>query len=290
MRFQFKKFLDHGTANPIVARLGLQVPEILEQCEVSQELRDKVVDVYLNSMLRKLVRCGEIEHRFREEFNAAASAFKPPSVKGQPIEIPQIGRLEEECHNFLYEAKNYIRDLLQVVNLLYGTNFKEASEFFAQGKKRGLSLVAWASKTFGSEDPKTKFLLEAVSPVQRLIYSRNAVEHPNGYSGILRITNFRFEADAKLCEPTWCREMNGDVVEGPSSIRMNLDAIVQNLLVLGESVLVSWAEHHLIAPAFMRLATIPPEQRDPNCPVKYVVMPSLELEKGLSHAAKDKKG
>ena len=46
------------------------------------------------------------------------------------VEIPHIVRLEEECHNFLYEAKNFVRDFLKAFNILYGATFAEASNYF----------------------------------------------------------------------------------------------------------------------------------------------------------------
>jgi len=117
MPFVIKKVFDHGAANPIVARLSLQNLKILEQCDVTKDQRDKVGGPYVKSLLPKLLRCWEIEQRFREEFEAAVAAYKPPTAKDSAVQLPQIGRLEPEFHNFLYEAKNYIRDLLKVVNV-----------------------------------------------------------------------------------------------------------------------------------------------------------------------------
>ena len=127
-----------------------------------------------------------IEERFKQEFGAAVDSYKPSASANAGVEVPQIARLEPECHNFLYEAKNFIRVLLQVVNHLYGTTFEEASEFSRAAKKKGSqSLVEFAEKTFGPGDGKTKMLKEAVPTVEALISMRNAVEHPDGYSGKL---------------------------------------------------------------------------------------------------------
>ena len=280
MPFVFKKLLDHGTTNPIVARLSLQNLKILGQCEMPPDVRDKVGEVYVSSLQPKLVRCWEIQQRFRKEFNAAVDGYSP-SAHGLPTQIPQIGRLAEECHNFLYEAKNYIRDLLSVANLLYGTSFKDASEF-GRAKKGKLSLAQWASKTFGSADPKAMFLQEAVTVVGYLIDARNAIEHPGGHSGTLRVRNFELEPDGRLGEPVWDREKDGKIVHAISSIRADMDTTIDNLLILGEDVLVSWAADHLKAPQWMRVALVPPEQRDRQCPVKFVVTVSAELEQKLS--------
>lgn len=184
MPFIFKKFLDHGTTNPIVAQLSLQILTILKQCEVGQ--------LYMHSLQPRLLRCWEIQERFREAFNDAISTYSSPA---HPVtQSPQVSRLKAECHNFLYEAKNYIRDILLVVNAPYGTEFREASKF-SRSKKPRLSLVDWAAKTIGANEARTKLFRDAVPRVELLINAPNAVEHPGGYSGTLHIENFNLEPD-----------------------------------------------------------------------------------------------
>jgi hypothetical protein len=71
MPFVMSKFLEHGTSNPIVARLSLQTMRILDQCKIAQETRDKITEIYVCSLQKKLIRCWEIEERFRSEFKSA---------------------------------------------------------------------------------------------------------------------------------------------------------------------------------------------------------------------------
>jgi hypothetical protein len=287
MPFEFKKVLEHGTTNPIVARLSLEILEILKQCNASKDIQDKVGDLYLNSLLKKLLRCWEIEERFKKEFATAVGKYRLPAAANAPVEVPQIARLEEECHNFLYEAKNFIRDLLKVVNQLYGTAFEEASEFF-QAKKGSQSVVDFAEKTFGADDGKTKMLKEAVPSIEELISKRNAVEHPDGYSGKLVIANFTLGTDRKIDEPTWYREKEGKAPGEPSSIRADVETYIHNLLILGEDVFVSWASDHLQAPDMMRVAFIPEDKRNPLCPIKWTVTASQHLEDLLAKAESKK--
>jgi hypothetical protein len=277
MPYEVKKLLEHGATNPIVARLSFQILEILRQCNAPRDIQDKVGDLYVNSLQKKLLRCWEIEERFKKEFAAAVEKYKPPAAVNAPVEVPQIARLEEECHNFLYEAKNSIRDLLQVVNHLYGTTFEEASEF-SRAKKGSQSLVDFAEKTFGADDGKTKMLKEAVPSIEELISMRNAVEHPDGFSGKLVIANFTLCADRKIDEPTWHREKDGKAAGEPSSIRADMETYIHNLLTLGEDVFVSWASDHLQVPHLVRVAVIPEDKRNPLCPIKWTITISQYLE------------
>ena len=271
MPFVFKKVGEHGSTNPIVARLGLQILEILKLCKASKDIQEKVGDLYMNSLQKKLLRCWEIEERFKKEFAAAVDKYKPPAAANAPVEVPQIARLDEECHNFLYEAKNFIRDLLQAVNHLYGTTFEEASEFSRAKKKGSQCLVEFAEKTFGADDGKTKMLKEAVPSIEELISMRNAVEHPDGLSGKLVIANFTLGADRKIDEPTWHREKDSKAVGEPSSIRADMETYIHNLLTLGEDIFVSWASDHLQVPDMMRVAFIPEDKRNPLRPIKWTV-------------------
>jgi hypothetical protein len=165
------KILDHGTENPIVARLTLQIFAILEHCEIAPEARDGIKVIYMNCLAKKLLRCGEILERYKLEFTKQMAAYKRPPAAAQVVEIPHVLRLEEECHNFLYGAKNFIRDLLKVLNLLYGTTFVEASEYLWVAKKGKMkqSLIGFAELTFGPDNPKTKVIRDFSPVVERVV-------------------------------------------------------------------------------------------------------------------------
>jgi hypothetical protein len=97
MPFEFKKVASHGTSNPIVARLSLHNLQILEKCKVTKEVKDKVGGLYLDSLMKKLLRCWEIEDSFKKSFAEATAKYKPPATPNAPVEIPQIERLEGDC-------------------------------------------------------------------------------------------------------------------------------------------------------------------------------------------------
>jgi hypothetical protein len=284
MPFEIKKFVSHGVNNPIVARLSLQNLQILEKCKVTKEVKDKVGNLYLNSLMKKLLRCWEIEDSFKKSFVEAVAKYKPPTTPNVLVEIPQIERLEADGHNFLYEAKNYIRDVLYVANKLYGTSFSEASEFSKARKrgKGGKSLIEFAAETFGSDDTRTKILVGAAPFVEEAIAMRNAVDHPDGYSGRLVIENFRRDPDQKLSEPVWYRVKDGKNATEPSTIRADFDTFIHNLLILGEDMLIMWANENLESSAMMEIVVIPDERRDPKNPAKYNVGPGPKLREAFA--------
>src|ERR1700683_1637512 len=122
MLFTFAKHLEHGVTNPIVARLTLQTLQLLEKCNLSKEMREQITVSYVKSLVKQLLRCWEIEQRLRADFEKAVASYKPlPGAS--VVELPQIPRLEEDCRNYLSEARNFLRELIPVFNLFSGTAF-----------------------------------------------------------------------------------------------------------------------------------------------------------------------
>ena len=100
-----------------------------------------------------------------------------------------------------------------------------------------------------------------------------------------RISNFSRGADNKLDEPLWHRVKDGKPVEGPSSIRSDMEVSVNNLLMIGEDVFVIWAMDNLVVPDAMRIGHIPEAQRDPKYAIKYKVVPSQQFAEKLAAQA-----
>ena len=131
--------------------------------------------------------------------------------------------------------------------------------------------IPYAEDTFGVTSQKTTFLKEAETNLRLYISMRNALEHPNGHSGSLQISNFVLYPDQKVEEPCWWREKGAEREIDKSSIRLGFEVAIHDLLTLAEDILVSWAVDNLKLPSIMRITSIPTEQRDKDCPVKYEV-------------------
>jgi hypothetical protein len=142
MAFTISKTLDHGTANPVVARLALQIFDILKSCNIAKDLEEGILRLCMESLVPGLLRCWEIRERYELEFQRQIESYKKQVPNVQVIEVPSITTLDQDCRNFLYEAKNFLRDLMQLFNFLYGTKFKDASDYLPpKGRKAKLSCV-----------------------------------------------------------------------------------------------------------------------------------------------------
>jgi hypothetical protein len=61
--FNFTKVLNYGTENYIVARLSLQIFQILEHCKIDDEKSDAIKSIYVDQLMPQLLRCWEIEEK-----------------------------------------------------------------------------------------------------------------------------------------------------------------------------------------------------------------------------------
>lgn len=131
------KIQDNGTRHYIVARLSLQICKILEHCETVDDQKQKIQKICIDGLMPKLIHCWEINEKYTKLFNDQMDCYCPPSqVKENDVfRKPHIIGIENMCRDFLGTYRNFVIDLLFLFNALYGTSFKEPSEFYKGDKK-----------------------------------------------------------------------------------------------------------------------------------------------------------
>jgi hypothetical protein len=268
-----------------VARLTLQNFELLQNCAIAKDTAEKIQAIYLSELPPKLLRLSQIYEKIRTDIELKAAGYKPPGEGATSVELPQVMQLEEDCRNYLYEAKNFLRDLLKVFNLLFGTSFEDGSEWTIAKKPRP-SVIAYVEANFQRQPDHIRYLKQLPACTEPFAKMRNAVEHPGGYKGDLEIRNFRFEADGTLVAPDWRRDKDGQTEYGPIPIVEDMRIGVHNLLTLAEDVLVMWAVDHAAVPGMMGISVIPKGTRNPACPIKYKMGLRQEVAGQLADLAK----
>ena len=280
MPWTLSKLSEHGVSNPIVARLSLQVLNLLKHCNASEEKKGKIGEHYVHELMPAILSCYEITEKYREEFNRLVEEYKPPTQPNEVIKLPQISDLKNQCRNFVYAAKNTIRDVLFVYNILYDQNFSEASEFYERKNRyNNCSLIEFANEMFGEDNPRSKFLSSARNNVEYIIRHRNALDHIDGHSGTLIIKNFEARPDGTLNTPQWYRESNAKGKHGtnPHHIGHHFEAITSDLLELTEFPFIIWVQDNLQHPEILTLVHIPHEQRHPDHPIHWDVASIIPL-------------
>ena len=259
----FQTISEHGTSNPIVARLLLQTSELLKNTKLDKTTRENIAQASMD-VGNRILRCWEIWNWLNEQQQKCMLEFTPIQGKGA-IEIPHIINLHAKVENFLYESKNAVRELTAAFNASFDTDFKETSQF-ARIKSKNSDAVKWSLNKYGKNDDLTRFLEHYQVNVAKIISLRNAIEHPNGYSGNLYIHNYQLSG-SHLLSPTW--HLND---ENPEKISIQLEQILLCLFTFAEGVIVHIINKNLDRD-ISQIYEIPENERNLDNPIRYVVDP-----------------
>jgi hypothetical protein len=273
MPFEIRKISDVGTRNPIVARLAVQTIELIKFLNVTEEQRELVKVLYLETLKSRLIRCERKKDDLVRKLIEANELIEREKHSDARIKsVPHVIDLQGSVESFLYEAKNYLRDLLQLFAILYGSTLKDGSDFTDLRGRGQSNLVEWATLTFGDQHHLTQLLVTEQEWTSKLVRSRNAVEHPGGKSGSLTIQNIRAHPTLpKFIPPTW--QLTGHT---ESDIVTDMSVGVDNCLTLAEDLLV----HAIIEkPIFkgIEFYQIPEDKRDATCPIRIRTTLSKEF-------------
>lgn len=277
--FAFSKILDKGANHPVVARLQIQVGELLKTTSLSEPDRQTIFQACFDASLR-LICCGDIAEKLSAERRKCVEEHQPLSGP-QVATVPHIIGLQHEAETFLYEAKNFLRDVTRVLNAAFGTNFGEASQFCDVRASGDGEITLWAAKKFGPNDALTKFFKHHQSWIVELIRMRNAVEHPHGYSGVLHIRNFELMTDGLIRPPVWYR--NSDE---PAQLIEGMAGLCEQMLVFAEELVALIVDRNLAARVF-QIYEISKDQRNPTCPRRFVVSVTPEFQQKFAEFQKE---
>jgi hypothetical protein len=262
MAFEIKKISNYGTQHPVVARLKVQTHELVQWADLSDEEKGQVKILYFG-LADRLLKCYEVYNRLTIALKTAMEEVHQ-SVDHRIAGIPHLIGLQGEAETFLYESKNYLRDLLRIINIFFDKNFNEASVLYKQNSKNS-PLIDWSARRFGPDDPFTTMLIDEQRWVEELIRKRNSVEHPGGKSGVLHIENFKRSADGRFVLPCWYRNQNE-----PFGVFSDLETYLDNLLTLAEDMLISCIHHRTRFP-LVQFIEIPVANRQTECPQRISV-------------------
>jgi hypothetical protein len=277
MGYVVVKTSEHGTSNPIVARLSVQSKQLMEPFSVPEEKKKKLWAILHDKVQQQLLSCYDILIQVgSREAEIVAKVEKngiQTQADGRVATIDQIENLNYLSGSFLYSAKSTLRDIKLMICEFYETD----PEIEKVEKKDFGYLEKWAKERFGEADEFARLISEDFRVwINELYKKRNAVEHPGGYSGHLEIFNFTavHEPGTKSWKgviPRWRRNQ-----DQPSSITKDMQVTIENLLNFSEDVLALCLRK---AGSMLPLVfdEIPEESRDPECPIRLRV--TLDQEK-----------
>lgn len=183
-----------------------------------------------------------------------------------------------KSNHFLYETKNYLRDLLNLLRIFFSFNKIEASQFY-DAKGNGESKVtAWSRKKFGVNDELTKLLKSEQGWIEQTVRMRDAVEHPGGWSGTLTVHNVRLHSQGFI-PPSWSRTGSPE-----SGIFTDMEVTMDNLLTIAEDLLVACIRKRSTFP-MVAFYEIPEKDRNSKIPQRLKAGLAPDLERTLAKKA-----
>jgi hypothetical protein len=119
MAFEIRKINDVGVGHPVVARLGVQASDLIPWIDIEDAKRKEITGLYARTLTDRLLRCHQLRDDLVKRANEAAEAVQAQKDK-RVREVPNVIGLQGIAEGFLYEAKNYLRDLLNLFRIVYG--------------------------------------------------------------------------------------------------------------------------------------------------------------------------
>jgi len=288
MNFEIRKISNYGASHPVVARLMMQTGELIQFSNLPKEDKDKVQGFYFE-LHNRLLKCHDIYDRLMKATDEAVKRPVPPQTNKQIKEVPHVIGLNGEAESYLYEAKNYLRDTLSSLKIFFGRDFpdkiNEASSYYDPKGTGKSALALWAEKKFGADDPLSEMFRGEQKWTGDIVRMRNAVEHPGEKSGTLIIKNI-VATEKGLEPPLWNREG-----EPPSNLLVDMEMGLENMLTLGEELLIQCIQKRMAPNNVMEFVEIPIEARRQEAPQRFTVQIKAEIREKMfgAHPNKDPK-
>jgi len=213
---------------------------------------------------RHLHECDDIAQRIVAEILENSDALKAQLAEREPAQLlrmPAVGNLTNDVETFLYHVKLALRELKDVFNPTLGKSFKETTQY--------KHIAEWSKKRFGPENVLTRWLKQNCDWIEKLINSRNAIEHPERHN--LKIANFNVDGGT-INAPSW--SLNG---EHPRSLLQDMKILPTNILEFSELLLLYCLRNVKdISPIV--IAEIPEAKRDVEAPVRFLATLTQDLD------------
>ena len=252
-----------GTADPYVARTIIQAGDLCELFELGTKEKQGILSVF-NLYRSHLHQCDEISQRIIVQITEHSEALKNSAKtrNKKVFELPSVRNLSNDIKTFLYHGKLAFRELKGLFRFTQGKQFRSTTQYD--------HIADWSKKRFGDDNHLTSWLRCNCDWIQKLIDSRNAVEHPENAS--LVIKNFHLTERGTISKPTWA--LNN---EKPKSILKDMGVIPTNMLEFAEILLIySLKKIKDIYPIV--IAEIPEDKRERARPVRFIATLEQDLD------------
>lgn len=240
MPFVTRKVSDHGTEDPLVARVGYQWVEILPWFNLSEARRTSVLETLLMKVQPHLLSARETAEKIKAGLGA---------IHKNEQAAPTSAAIQVLAKQFLAEANKALEEFAPVFGLLLGRKAPE---------RNYAALAKWAEKWFGPNDALYLRLNFANSDCIRFLSDVNAHVAKSGALSVV--------IGGTLEETKWGLAGQREAPLGPY-----LESFTVSIVPFIEETMVA-ALTHLTVRSSITLEQIPEADRQKSAPVRYRVM------------------
>jgi len=267
--FVTQQVSNHGTSNPIIARLGPQVIELCDFFELNKKQKEGLFDILHDKVGKRCLESFDIYKAFEDDIFKIRAEIQTRGMQyqsnGKVLDLPSISNIQQRAERFLYVSKLILRDLAEIFNVFFNKDFNNQNGLYKK-------ILDWAKSEFGAEDPiYLQVKKDYDSWIKELIAKRNAIEHPGGYSGTFYIKDYsyiRHDGANKICEPIWYRNS-----EQPTHILFDMEIFVHNCFTFSEEIFILCLNKMpRLAGMPLRIVEIPEQERNSNNPIRFKVV------------------
>lgn len=254
MTFQISKFMEAGTSNPLVVRLGIGLYDVIKLTKLDERVKLDIQEGCFKIM-KSLVEAEKHVEPLMNEIKQIELQIETEGVKtqsnGMVIETPGV-MLLDNTKPFLAFAKEALTTLADTMGIIMGKSYK-GPHFHVIAKD--------AKEFFGTDHVVTKLIDADQTWIKEIIDFRNEIEHPQ--SGKPFTTGFYISkrVDGKFL-------VNVPRFFDGSMVLNRLEVFSHNLLTFTEELIAYSMTKFLFSP-MMVLQEIPENQRNKSLPVRF---------------------
>lgn len=260
MTIRFQQVTDLGAHEAVMARGLPQSSDLLDAFCVTGRTREAIL-VLQTRQLPFLVSCHKTASSMREDVDRILSTHAVSRLSlgpGGAMEVPTIIDLESRTASFLQSAKAALALVGGILEPFF--DVRHEHNFNA--------ILAWAERHATARTLVAEVARRNEPSVKRIVDMRNPLEHPmDSRNSRLVVRNFEIGDGGHLRRPVW--GLSSDVQL--SDVAEDLTRMVEAVLSATEELLV--ASLLSTAGTDMVVFDLPPKDRNPRCPVRFVAQP-----------------
>lgn len=255
---------NRGSTDPIVARTVMQAGKIVSLYEFSHEKEVAIVYVF-EKIRRHLHQCDDISRKIVKDIKEKTVILHKnlgESRSKRILHLPAAENLTNDLETYLYHAKLTFRELKDLFFYSLDKKFKQTTQYS--------HIADWAEKRFGKSNTLSRWLRNNCDWIQKIIDSRNAVEHPETHT--IEIKNFYATNDGTIHTPCW-----GLDDEPLHPILEDMEILTTNILEFSE-ILLLYCLRNVKDISPIIIAEIPIENRDEDAPMRFIATLKQDID------------